>query len=269
MSSKTARWPDHALERTICAPEPANAFYSLLLQRGPRFAERTSLLGILTLGGLGKPLGMVRADRPLNKSCGQLNFLPPDGSIYCETHVSANAQQLYEQTLVIRSQIGDELAFQELLTLYGPHLLLFTRKMLQTSPHLVEDVTQEIWLAIYKGLPGLLDAGKFRPWAFRIARDRIYREYRRRQVPPEPLGESHLEMLPEAGEASAAVDVEKLHRGLGAISPEHREVLVLYFFEEMSYEDIAGVTSSTLGTVRSRIHYAKRALRNALERKTT
>jgi RNA polymerase sigma-70 factor (ECF subfamily) len=181
--------------------------------------------------------------------------------------VSATAQQLYEQTLVIRSQLGDEPAFQELLTLYGPHLLLFTRKMMQSSPHLVEDVTQEIWLAIYKGLPGLLDAAKFRPWAFRIARDRIYREYRRRKIVLQPLDESEVEDLTEPGVASADVDVEELHRGLGAISPEHREVLVLCFFEEMSYEEIAGVTGSTLGTVRSRIHYAKRALKNALKGK--
>jgi len=181
--------------------------------------------------------------------------------------VSANTQQLYEQTLVLRSQIGDELAFEELLKLYGPNLLLFTRKMMQTSPHLAEDAVQEIWLAIYKGLPGLRDASKFRAWAFRIARDRIYREYRRRKLALDLVEESHLEELPNAGGVNAILDVEELHRGLEAISPHHREVLVLCFFEEMSYEEIAGVTDSTLGTVRSRIHYAKRALRNALERK--
>lgn len=57
-----------------------------------------------------------------------------------------------------------------------------------------------------------------------------------------------------------------MQRGLNALSPEHREVLVLCFFEEMSYEEIARVTNTTLGTVRSRIHYAKRALKTALER---
>ena len=200
---------------------------------------------------------------------GQLNFLASGGSIHCEAHVPAMTQQLYEQMLVIRSQIGDELAFQELLTLHGPHLLLFTKRMMQTSPDLVEDITQEVWLAIYKGLPSLADAAKFRPWAFRIARDRIYREYRRRKLAVEPLVESLVEELAETGGASAVVDVEELHRGLDAISPEHREVLLLCFFEELSYEEIAGVTGSTLGTVRSRIHYAKRALRIALERKTS
>ncbi len=171
--------------------------------------------------------------------------------------------------LVIRSQIGDELAFQELMTLYGPHLLVFTRKMLPTSHHLAEDLNQEIWLAIYRGLPGLLDAGKFRPWAFRITRDRIYREYRRRKITEQPLEESHVETQGETGGSDAVVDVEELHRGLDAISPVHREVLLFCFFEELSYEEIAGVTGSTLGSVRSRIHYAKRALRTALERKTS
>src|SRR5207253_10224421 len=107
----------------------------------------------------------MRGHQEIRKSSAQLNFLALGSSIHCEGHVAANTQQLYEQTLVIRSQIGDELAFEELLALYGSHLLLFTRKMMQTAPHLVEDVTQEIWLAIYKGLPGLLDPAKFRPWA--------------------------------------------------------------------------------------------------------
>jgi Sigma-70 region 2 len=102
-----------------------------------------------------------------------LNFSSAVGSLTYEAHVSATPQQLYEQTLVLRSQIGDETAFRELLELYGPHLLRYTRKMMESSPTLVEDLVQEIWVAIYRGLPGLLDAGKFRPWAFRIARDKV------------------------------------------------------------------------------------------------
>jgi RNA polymerase sigma-70 factor (ECF subfamily) len=196
-----------------------------------------------------------------------LNFFASHSSLLFEAHVPSNTQQLYEQTLVLRSQLGDEPAFQELLGLHGPRLFLFTRKMMQTSPDLVEDITQEIWLAIYRGLPGLLDVSKFRPWAFRIARDRIYREYRRRKIAMERLEENHAEAMAEADEVNASLDIEELHRGLDTISPEHREVLVLCFLEEMTYEEIASVTGSALGTVRSRIHYAKRALRTALERK--
>jgi RNA polymerase sigma-70 factor, ECF subfamily len=61
-------------------------------------------------------------------------------------------------------------------------------------------------------------------------------------------------------------DAESVHAALDELAPEHRDVLVLRFLEDMTYEDIARVTGCPIGTVRSRIHYAKRALRCALER---
>ena len=179
-------------------------------------------------------------------------------------------EHLYEQTLVLRSQIGDEAAFEELLTLYGPRLLLFTQKMMQAAPAMAEDLAQEIWVAIFRGLPSLRDISKFRPWAFRIARDRIYREYRRRKLAVVPVEEANLEetLHSDADDPGTLENCEELYRCLEAVSPQHREVLVLRFVEEMSYEDIARVTGSSLGTVRSRIYYGKRALRNAWEGKT-
>jgi RNA polymerase sigma-70 factor (ECF subfamily) len=176
----------------------------------------------------------------------------------------SDMQRIYEQTLVVRSQIGDESAFEELLSLYGPHLFRFVSKMMQSSPE-VEDITQEIWLSIFKGLPGLRDPAKFRSWAFRIARDRIYREYRRRKISAQAI-EPELDRLVEAGDADTPVDREELFHGLDQISAHHREVLVLRFLEEMSYEEISRVTGVSLGTVRSRIHYAKRALKDLLRK---
>jgi RNA polymerase sigma-70 factor (ECF subfamily) len=69
----------------------------------------------------------------------------------------------------------------------------------------------------------------------------------------------------EEADDFSAEDAEHVHTALGLIAPEHREVLLLRFVEEMSYEDIARVTGCQLGTVRSRIHYAKRALRRVME----
>lgn len=136
---------------------------------------------------------------------------------------------------------------------------------MQTSPNIVEDLNQEIWLAIYRGLPSLIEAAKFRPWAFRIARDRVYREFRRRKLPVVPLHEMEHEVIHET-EEELPIDREELHRALNILSAEHREVLVLRFIEEMNYEEIAQITGSTLGTVRSRLHYGKRALKNAMEK---
>jgi RNA polymerase sigma-70 factor (ECF subfamily) len=180
--------------------------------------------------------------------------------------VAVTAQHLYEQTLIVRSQLGDATAFRELMGLHSPRLLGFVRRMmLSSSSEGAEDLSQEIWIEIYRGLPSLLDIRKFHAWAFRIARDRVYRQFRRRKLPIESLHEIAEEELPDAGDASSGIDVEQLQHCLGLLSLGHREVLMLRFFEEMDYEEIARVTRSTLGTVRSRLHYAKRALRRAIE----
>ncbi len=199
----------------------------------------------------------------------RMNFPLAPSNLLSEARMAVTPEQLYEQTLVIRSQVGDEAAFAELLTLHGPRLLLFTQRMMQSSPEQVADATQEIWVAIFRALPGLRDASKFRPWAFRIARDRNYREYRRRKPAWQQLPEAELEELPAGEDVLTMADKEQLHSCLDSISPEHREALVLRFFEELSYEDIARVTSASVGTIRSRIYYGKRALRAAWEGKTS
>ncbi len=173
--------------------------------------------------------------------------------------------QLYGQTLVLRSQLGDEAAFAELLALEGPRLLLFLRRMPLGMPDCGDDLAQDLWPAIFRGQPSLQDVAKFRPWTFRIARDRLHREHRRRRLPVQPLETTGADDLMKPDDSGPAVDVEELQLCLGVISPEHREVLVLHFLEQMSYEDIARVTGSALGTIRSRLHYGKHALRRALE----
>jgi len=182
--------------------------------------------------------------------------------------MSATPETLYEQTLVLRSQLGDEAAFEELLALHGPRLLLFTQRMMQSSPESVADVTQEIWVAIYRALPRLQEVTKFRPWAFRIARDRIYREFRRRKWRAQPADDTQLADVPELLTLDAEIDREELQRCLELISPEQREALVLRFFEDLSYEDIARATDSSVGTVRSRIHYGKEAFKKAWKGRT-
>lgn len=176
-----------------------------------------------------------------------------------------NIEQAYELTLVVRSQIGDETAFEELLRLYSPRLRFYVSKMLGEKHESADDLLQEIWLGVFRALPKLNDAAAFHAWLFRIARARVCREFRGRRVHFDSLDQLD-SMLQE--ERTDVLDAEALRLRLDALSVEHREALMLRFIEDMSYEEIARVTSSTLGTVRSRIHYAKRALRRAIEDKT-
>lgn len=176
-------------------------------------------------------------------------------------------EQAYEQTLVVRSQMGDETAFEELLRMYSPRLRFYVSKMLGARHENADDLLQEIWVSAFRALPKLNDAAAFRAWLFRIARDRACREFRQARLQFHELDGEQFENFPRDEEFSEPVDREAVLQQLEQLSPEHRDVLVLRFIEDMSYDDIARVTGSGPGTVRSRIHYAKRALRRAFEEK--
>jgi RNA polymerase sigma-70 factor (ECF subfamily) len=173
---------------------------------------------------------------------------------------------LYERLLVLRCQAGDEGAFAELVARYAPRLRYFLRKLLGDH-HAAEDALQETWLDVVRSLPRLADAGAFAAWLYRIARDRAFRRLRRSARAVAPLdGDGPACEASGDGPLLSAERAEAVHAALDRLSPEHREALVLRFLEGMSYEDMARVVGCPPGTVRSRLHYAKAALRHALER---
>ena len=172
---------------------------------------------------------------------------------------------LHERLLVLRCQTGDPIAFEELVLLYQPRLRYFLRVLLRSDSD-VDDRLQEIWLDVYRGIARLTEPAAFASWLYRIARNRAFRVLRKQREPPLSLEGID---LPDKGAVEpswSAEDAQGLHAALDSLAAEHREVLLLRFIEEMSYEDIARVTNCPVGTVRSRIHYAKRALRCVLER---
>ncbi len=172
------------------------------------------------------------------------------------------ADQLRVRLLVLRCQTGDAAAFEELVRLFGPRLRYYLRKMLGDGPA-VDDTLQDVWLDVFRSVPRLADAGAFTGWLYRIARGRAAREFRRPRTAHRPLTEGDLVGEPEVD--WSAEDAGRVHAALDALAPEHREVLVLRFLEGMSYDDIGRVVGCPVGTVRSRIHYVKSALRRALE----
>lgn len=178
------------------------------------------------------------------------------------------ADRLYERLLVLRCQTGDGAAFAELVERYDRRLRYFLAKMLR-EPDRLDDAAQEVWFDVFRAVPRLADPGAFRAWLYRLARDRVYREFRKRRLPCRPLDEAGPVAANGEADDFSPEDAARVHRALDELEPEHREVLVLRFLEEMPYEDIARVTGCPLGTVRSRLHYAKRALRRVLERTKT
>jgi RNA polymerase sigma-70 factor (ECF subfamily) len=172
-----------------------------------------------------------------------------------------------EQAWVRAAQQGDAAAFRCLVDCYDRRVLYFVLRFLPDS-HQALDVMQEVWLALFRRLPFLRAPGAFRVWLYQIAHDQVVsllRRQRRQARMQEELAAHFADPL-EGNHEIAFDQAELVHKALDRLSPEHREVLVLRFLEELTLEEIAEVLRCQLGTVKSRLHYAKRSLRQQVER---
>lgn len=110
----------------------------------------------------------------------------------------------------------------------------------------------------------------FRTWLYRIARDKTVDALRRLRRERSLLTElADEQRVPEDLDVPESTldcdDVEQIHRGLNELTATHREVLTLRFLEDMPLQEIADVVGCSLGTVKSRLHHARRLLREKLE----
>jgi len=174
--------------------------------------------------------------------------------------------QLEERLEVLRAQQGDPDAFTRLVGHYERRVLYFILRFTDDADHAL-DVLQEVWLSVFRLLPGLAAPEAFRVWLYKIAHGKVVeflRRERRMAVSVDGAGSPSPEVTD--CDVPALENAELVHRALGHLSIEHREVLVLHFLEGMSLEEIADAISCPLGTVKSRMYYAKRSLRNVVER---
>jgi RNA polymerase sigma-70 factor, ECF subfamily len=169
---------------------------------------------------------------------------------------------LYEW-LALRCQAGEADAFEDLVAAMEPPLLYYAASLTGSQDSGL-DVLQEVWIKAFRGIGKLKDPGALRSWLYSIthgiAVDRIRRNRSRE------LAEAvEIEDFQEAEDPSfAADDAAAIHRALGEIGLKHREVLVLHFLEDLSIAEIAEVVGCSEGTVKSRMHYAKRAMKEIL-----
>jgi RNA polymerase sigma-70 factor (ECF subfamily) len=173
--------------------------------------------------------------------------------------------ELHERLLICRCQAGDERAFEEMVATYSPRLRYYLLKHVGKA-EAVDDLLQEVWLDVYRGIVRLRQPEAFRSWIYRIARDRTGRLLRKAQTPCQLADEAKVAAADVEDGAFSAEDARTVHTALDRLSPLHREVLLLRFIEDLSYDDIAQVTGCNPGTVKSRIHHAKRLLRQETER---
>jgi len=176
----------------------------------------------------------------------------------------SSSDKLIEQVLILRCQIGDKDALAGLIERYQAPLRYFISR-LSANPETAEDIFQDTWLTVIRRIHSLKKTDAFSTWLYRIARNKVYQRFRRKRKLFE-LNENIAIPNDTENDVFSTEDAAKIHRCLKELMPEYREVLMLRFLEQMSYEQISQVINCKLGTVKSRIHYAKLALKKEMEK---
>jgi RNA polymerase sigma-70 factor, ECF subfamily len=178
-----------------------------------------------------------------------------------------NQDRTLFEWIALRCQAGEAGAFEDLVAAMERPLLYYAASITGNLDSGL-DVLQEVWIKAFRSIGKLKDPGALRSWLYSIthgiAVDRI-----RRNSARERAESAELEDFQEADEPSfAAEDAAAIHQALSELGLKHREVLVLHFLEDLSVAEIAEVVGCSEGTVKSRIHYAKRAMGKILSRRS-
>lgn len=180
-------------------------------------------------------------------------------------------QNARDQALVERARAGDLAAFNQLVELYQDYLYAMTMRMVRQRD-IAEDAVQEAFFSAYRNLDRF-SGSSFRAWLTRIAinaaRD-ILRRKKRRPSEPYPEWEDDTWQPPapasEGPEQVSLVGQQRsaLARAMAAITDDQRTAIILYDVQGYDYAEIASLTGVSVGTVKSRIHRGRLALRELL-----
>ncbi len=170
-----------------------------------------------------------------------------------------------EELLVVRCQLGERDAFEELIRTWSGPLLSHLRRVAGTA--VAEDLAQDVWIKVLRGIAGLREGARLKPWLLRIAHNVLMDHLRLRYAQSE---------VPVAADDIAAGDVAAdgpnvreemlsfLESRLAALPLPEREVLTLFYLEDLTLAEIAKILAIPEGTVKSRLFRARRQLRASM-----
>jgi RNA polymerase sigma-70 factor, ECF subfamily len=174
-------------------------------------------------------------------------------------------QDPHEQLIIVKAQMGDPWAFEQLIRKHHAKILYYISKMLLRKD-LAEDVAQEVWTIAWRKIGRLRATQAFTVWLYRIAHTETVRMIREESRYVE-LPEDHdlAQADSDSNEDFSDEEIRLVNLAIATLNNPLREAITLRFMENMSYEGIAEVTGNPIGTVRSRLHYAKQALRRKIK----
>jgi RNA polymerase sigma-70 factor, ECF subfamily len=184
-----------------------------------------------------------------------------------------------ERSLLKRLLNRDERAFRELVEAHRDRVFNITYRMLGDRAE-AEDVAQEVFIQVFKSIEHFRQESKFSTWLYRVTvnhcKNRIKYLARRHDRKREELNETSEQVNGvaqpslRAGQPDRALEGIQmevlLQQAVASLDPEHREVVILRDIEDLSIEEICEITKLPDGTVKSRLHRARLALRKKLQR---
>jgi RNA polymerase sigma factor (sigma-70 family) len=169
-----------------------------------------------------------------------------------------------DELLVVRYQLGEPDAFDALIERWHRPLWLYIRRMTGRDDE-AQDLLQDVWLRVIRGIPRLRDGPRFRGWLFGIARralmDRLRRQYAALQTDDVDVSEVAAEEEPTGSEA----DLATLEAALDVLPTVERDVLTLFYLRDLTLAELAQALGVPVGTVKSRLFRARKMLRAAIQ----
>jgi len=171
---------------------------------------------------------------------------------------------LEDEWIAVRCQLGERAAFDELIQRWHGPIWQYVRRL--SDDDVAQDIAQDIWLRVLRGIGGLRHPAKLRAWLFGIAHrtwiDTLRRKY---AVVVSDIDEVEQHELPDPRVADALEQkLTAMEHELSRLPPIERETLTLFYLRELSLQEIAQALEIPIGTVKSRLHRARRMLRREL-----
>ena len=197
-----------------------------------------------------------------------------DGSVGGQTA----GDELDDSLFVARAQRGDLRAFEELVNRHRNKTYAMIQNMVKNEAD-AWDLSQDVFVKAWKALPKFKSEAKFSTWIYRITHNAVYDFTRKRKLKSEGelddelLGENAINLsaptsptLPEKPDTALKNRElrDRIETAIGKLSEQHREVILLREVQGLDYKEIAEVIDCSLGTVMSRLFYARKHLQEDL-----
>ena len=169
-----------------------------------------------------------------------------------------------DRDLVDLAQHGDREAFAVLARTSADRLFAIAQRILRDVGR-AEDAVQQTLVIAWRQLPRLRDPDRFDAWLYRLLIHACYAEARNARQWGMPLRILPIEPITTSDETVSIADRDELERGFRRLPPDQRSILVLRHYVGLSPSEIAETLGIPEGTARSRLHYAHRAMRAALD----